>query len=80
MLGVIVYESKDNAPKPKTQPKQMNTDTSARLLEISLVIETVKATIENNPEAYPLGSKARKEALLVLSRLISIEVDLKAKA
>lgn len=24
MLGLIVYESKDKAPKTKTQPKQMN--------------------------------------------------------
>jgi hypothetical protein len=53
---------------------------ASRLLAISLAIDTVRATIETNPEAYPLDSQARRDALLVLSNLISIEVDLKAKA
>ena len=61
-------------------PNKMTTDTASSLLKISLAIDCVRATIDNNPEAFPLGSQARKEALLVLSRLISIEIDLKAKA
>lgn len=61
-------------------PNKMTTDTASRLLKISLAIDTVRATIDNNPEAYPLGSEDRKEALLALSRLISVEIDLKAKA
>jgi hypothetical protein len=53
---------------------------SSRLLALDLAIATVLATVENNPHAYPVGSQDRKDILRVLSRLISIHTDLKAKA
>ena len=62
-------------------PNKMNTtDKATRLLQLALAIDTVRATIDNNPDAYPLGSQARKHILVALSDLISLEIDLKAKA